>query len=59
MRKKIHFFEFVGPQVQKMNSPWNEKKLIKFFYSKMGLVSRLVVGPQDNKVESHEGKKKV
>jgi len=25
---------------------------------KMGLVSRLVVGPQDKKVESHEGKKK-
>jgi hypothetical protein len=24
----------------------------------MGLVSRLVVGPQDKKVESHEGKKK-
>jgi hypothetical protein len=29
--KKSIFFEFVGPQVQKMNSPWNEENNI-FFY---------------------------
>jgi len=59
--EKIKFFEFVGPQVKKMNSPWNEENNIFLILkkSKMGLVSRLVVCPQDKKVESNEKKKKV
>jgi hypothetical protein len=56
--KKNPFFWICGCTSSKneLTLKWKKIKIKK--NSKMGLVSRLVVDPQDKKVESHEEKKK-